>query len=132
MSVVRLPLVATRRPALAQVAFCLGCCCGRTDRGRPALPLELLKAAWKKDRLNDTVQLTVSGCLGPCDVANVGVVITPAGTEWYGRLEGDAVYQAFVDWALACKAAGALVPRPACLAAHRFERFFPATERSAS
>ena len=27
----------TRRTALAQLVFCQGCCCGRVDRGRPAL-----------------------------------------------------------------------------------------------
>jgi hypothetical protein len=59
--------LTTRRQALAQLAFCRGCCCGRTDRGRPEVPVERLKQIWAAEKLNRTVQLTISGCLGPCD-----------------------------------------------------------------
>jgi hypothetical protein len=64
-------LTTNRDKALGGIVFCQGCCCGRTDRGRPELPVERLKAAWKADKLNQAVQLTISGCLGPCDVPNV-------------------------------------------------------------
>ena len=49
----------TNRTALAQVACCVGCCCGRTDRGFPPVPVERLKEVWKQEKLNRTVQLTI-------------------------------------------------------------------------
>lgn len=51
--------VTTKRTALAQVAVCLGCCCGREDRDKPEVPVELLKSEWKRLRLNTDVQLTI-------------------------------------------------------------------------
>jgi len=115
--------VTTKRQAMGQVVFCLGCCCGRTERGLPGVPLEMLKTAWKRQHLDKVIQLTISGCLGPCDVPNVAVILTGDGMEWYGRLEGDAIYQAFIDWVLECREAGVVMPRPACLEPYRFERF---------
>lgn len=116
------PLVTQKQP-LAQLAFCLGCCCGRTDRGRPELPVDRLKAAWAAGKLNRAVQLTISGCLGPCDLTNVALLLTPGGQVWLGKLAGDEQYDALIGWAEACRAAGELVPLPAVFDAHRFDRW---------
>jgi hypothetical protein len=124
-------LTSNRRP-LAQLVFCQGCCCGRTDRGRPDLPVERLKQVWKAEKLNRTVQLTISGCLGPCDLANVTLVVTAAGNRWYGTLTGDAVYDGLIDWARTCQAAGEVVPLPESLAPFRFDPFAPARTTTAS
>jgi len=113
----------TRVKSQAQVLLCKGCCCGRTDRGLPDVPVDRIKAAWKAEKLNRSVQLTISGCLGPCDLPNVAVVVTSAGTEWYGNLDGDAHYDALIAWARASAAAGAVVPLPELLEPHRFDRF---------
>jgi len=118
-----LGLPETKRAAIAQVACCVGCCCGRTDRGFPAVPVERLKAVWKEEKLNRTVQLTISGCLGPCDKANVILVMTAAGTEWFGGIDDEAVFEAVIAWARACHAAEAFLPLPAALDACRFKRF---------
>ncbi len=118
------PLVTKRRP-LAQLVFCQGCCCGRTDRGHPEVPVGRLKAAWKEEKLNRSVQLTISGCLGPCDLANVALVITPDGNEWLGGLAGNEVYEALIAWARECHREERLLPLPAALDALRFERFGP-------
>jgi hypothetical protein len=115
--------IATRRQALAQVVLCQGCCCGRTDRGRPEVPVARMKAVWKEEKLNAAVQLTVSGCLGPCDAANVVLLLTPGNTEWLGCLPGPGVYEAFITWARASRAAGAAVPLPAELEQYRLRRF---------
>jgi hypothetical protein len=113
----------TRRLARAQLVFCLGCCCGRTDRGRPEVPVERLKRAWQAEKLNRTVQLTISGCLGPCDLANVALVLLPEGDVWLGGLEGDVVHDGLIDWARRCHTDGQIVPLPASLQEYRFERF---------
>jgi len=113
----------TKRTALAQVACCVGCCCGRTDRGFPPVPVERLKEVWKREKLNRTVQLTISGCLGPCDMANVILVMTAAGAEWFGGIAEESVFEDVITWARACHAAGAVLPLPAPLERHRFRRF---------
>jgi cobaltochelatase CobN len=115
--------LTTRIKSSAQVLLCKGCCCGRTDRGLPAVPVDRIKAIWKAEKLNRAVQLTISGCLGPCDLPNVAVVVTAGGTAWYGRLEGDTPYDALIAWARACNADGTALPPPESLAAHRFARF---------
>jgi cobaltochelatase CobN len=116
-------MLSTNRLPLAQLVFCQGCCCGRTDRGRPELPVELLKGVWKAEKLNRSVQLTISGCLGPCDLANVALVITPGGNAWVGGMAGDAIYDALIDWARGCHRENRLLPLPVGIDAHRFERF---------
>jgi hypothetical protein len=116
------PLTTKVKPP-AQVLLCKGCCCGKTDRGLPEVPVERIKATWKTEKLNRGVQLTISGCLGPCDLPNVAVLVTAEGTAWYGRLDGDAHYDALIAWARACLAAGTALPAPRELAAHRFDRF---------
>lgn len=120
--------LTTRITSPAQVLLCKGCCCGRTDRGLPEVPVDRIKAIWKAEKLNRAVQLTISGCLGPCDLPNVAVVVTPAGAEWFGLLAGDAAYDALIAWARACQAAGTTLPPPAEWAAYRFERFVVAHE----
>ena len=117
--------MTTRVKSPAQVLLCKGCCCGRTDRGLPAVPVERIKAIWKAEKLNRSVQLTISGCLGPCDLPNVAVIVTALGSTWYGRLEGDAPYDALIAWARAAVAAGTSTPLPLPeeLEPLRFERF---------
>ena len=117
--------MTTKRLALAQLVFCQGCCCGRTDRGRPELPVDQLKQIWKDEKLNRTVHLTISGCLGPCDLPNVALVILPEGNVWLGGMEGSEVYERLVVWARSCHAADETLPLPEELAPLRFERFQP-------
>ncbi|HEY1192221.1 MAG TPA: (2Fe-2S) ferredoxin domain-containing protein, partial [Gemmata sp.] len=114
---------ATARRPLAQLVFCQGCCCGRTDRGRPEVPVGRLKGVWKDEKLNRSVQLTISGCLGPCDLANVALIITPSGNRWFGGLAGAAVYEELIAWARECHREGRVTPLPSGFEARRFERF---------
>ena len=113
----------TKRKVLGQVVLCKGCCCGRTDRGLPAVPVERIKEIWRREKLNRSIQLTVSGCLGPCDVPNVVLIVTSDRPEWLGRIAGDASYDLLIQWARDCHVAGALVPMPEPLAENRLERF---------
>jgi hypothetical protein len=120
----------TKRQVLGQMILCEGCCCGRTDRGLPEVPVERIKEIWQREKLNRSIQLTVSGCLGPCDVPNVVLLITGEGTEWLGRIVGDAADNQLIQWARDCHATGVLVPLPESLAQNRLERF--ATERASA
>ena len=117
------PLVTARGGVLGQIVVCEGCCCGRTDKGFEPLPRDWIKQQWKNGRLNKSVQLTISGCLGPCDLANVFCVISPKGMQWFGGLQERRQYELLLDWANASRAAGVLLESPAELNRHRFERF---------
>ncbi|MDA7980249.1 MAG: hypothetical protein MPJ50_15900 [Pirellulales bacterium] len=117
-------LRTSRGNVLGQIIFCEGCCCGRVDRGMPAFPKKMIKAEWKAQKLNNTIQLTISGCLGPCDLVNVACVITHEGDWiWLGSLSESSHYETIIDWAIACQSEGRLIEFPASLSHKRFERF---------
>jgi cobaltochelatase CobN len=85
--------------------------------------VDRIKAIWKAEKLNRSVQLTISGCLGPCDLPNVVVLVTAQGTQWFGRIETDAAYDALIDWARTCHELGSIVPLPLMFENMRIERF---------
>lgn len=108
---------------LAQVVLCNGCCCGQTDRGRPPVLIDEMKSIWKAERLDRSVQLSVSGCLGPCKLANVVLLITPEHLVWLGGISTGLEYAAVAAWALASRDAGRVMPLPILLQRARFARF---------
>ena len=117
------PLATDRGRILGQIVLCEGCCCGRTDKGFPAVPRDWIKQRWKDEKLNKSVQLTISGCLGPCDLANVFCVISSEGMQWFGGLQEQWQFELLPGWAKASRDAGVLIELPAALNRHRFERF---------
>lgn len=121
-----LPVVTRRDSLLGQLIICEGCCCGRPDRGFPGWPRDFVKARWKELKLNNTIQLTISGCLGPCDVANV-VCMMPANgpCTWLGGLSNALQYELLVTWAESCQRKQQLLNLPSELDPHRFTRFTP-------
>jgi hypothetical protein len=58
--------LTTKRLVIGHVTVCQGCCCGNTANGRPPVPVDWLKKEWRARGLLKRVQLTISGCLGPC------------------------------------------------------------------
>ena len=117
-----MPVLTTKRSVIAQVLVCMGCCCGQTERGRPGVPLEFLKSEWRRRGLMKRVQLTISGCLGPCDVPNVALIVVGQETFWLGNLEGSD-YQELIDWAVLCKQANRAVGLPKSLGVHEIAPF---------
>jgi cobaltochelatase CobN len=115
----------TKRVLVAQVALCRGCCCGAVQKGNPEVPVEWIKDEWKKRALKKSIQLTISGCLGPCDLSNVITISDASGSVWLGNIRNMNQYQALLDWASQCKVAGDLLPLPEELAASRFDPFRP-------
>jgi hypothetical protein len=109
--------------AMGQIMVCLGCCCGRPDKGHPAVPAEWLKAEWKKRLLQKKIHLSISGCLGPCDQSNVVTIITPTRSIWLGGIERQEQYRELLDWASACDRAGEIQPLPEMLQKLTFKRF---------
>jgi hypothetical protein len=114
----------TKRHAIAQLLVCAsGCCCGRTDKGKPAVPVEFLKREWRSRRLNPRVQLTITECLGPCDQLNVVGILSEQAPIWLGGLIEPWHFEALLSWAASCHAAGVALPLPDALATHVVARF---------
>ena len=115
--------IHTKRVVLAHVSLCRGCCCGAVEKGKPAVPVEWMKNEWKQRGIKKSMQLTISGCLGPCDLSNVVSVSSYAGTMWFGALREPSNYTALVDWASASVNLGHLLPVPPELNEFRFNPF---------
>lgn len=78
--------LTTKRLVLGHVSVCQGCCCGNTANGKPAVPVEWLKEEWRARGLLKRIQLSISGCLGPCDIPNVVTISTRAARNGWGEL----------------------------------------------
>ena len=114
-------MLTTKRKVIAQVFVCQGCCCGQVERGRPPVPAEWLKQEWRKRGLLKRVQLTISGCLGPCDVPNVVVIVAQQKTVWLGNISRQDQYQSLLDWASRSKELGGAAAIPRELLLHLLE-----------
>lgn len=114
-------MLSTKRKVIAQVFVCQGCCCGQVERGRPEVPAEWLKQEWRKRGLLKRVQLTIGGCLGPCDVPNVIAIVTQTNTVWLGNISRREQYQSLLDWASRTKNLGRAVDISSELLLHLLE-----------
>jgi len=117
------PAIATKRLMLGQISVCNGCCCGHTEKGHPEVPVEWLKNEWKCRGLLKRVHLSISGCLGPCDVPNVVMITSAEGVQWLARIDQQRQYEMLADWAEQSKAAGRMIPLPHEFDSHRLAAF---------
>ena len=68
----------------AHLSYCFtGCCCGRTDRGYAAVPVDVYKEEWTRRKIRNAVHLTKGGCLGPCVLANVASLVFDGKPVWF-------------------------------------------------
>jgi nitrile hydratase accessory protein len=102
---------------------CNGCCCGRTDRGFPESPLEEFKQQWKSRGIRRRFHLTVSGCLGPCALANVVLIQFHGELVWLHSINSPDDVTAIYAYAEQMLLAGKYLDPPAMLAARRFQRY---------
>ena len=102
----------TKRLVIGHVTVCQGCCCGNIANGRPPVPVDWLKAEWRARGLLKRVQLTISGCVGPCDLPNVVVVTSSSGTESLGNIDRFEQYRSLLEWAVRCRDAGEMLALP--------------------
>jgi hypothetical protein len=66
-----------------------GCCCGHAESGNPAIPLERFKKEWKERGIRNRIHLTVSGCLGPCAVPNIVMLMYRGETIWFHSINSN-------------------------------------------
>jgi cobaltochelatase CobN len=102
---------------------CQGCCCGRTDKGFPALPLDEFKHQWKARGIRRRFHLTISGCLGPCPLANVVLILFRGRSVWLHSInssEDVAMIYGYVEQMLLAES---YLDPPAGLLGRRFDRY---------
>ena len=114
-------MLETKRRVIGQLVVCQGCCCGATEKDRPEVPAGWLKEEWRRRGLLKRFQLSISGCVGPCDVPNVVVVNSEAGSQWLGNVTDFNQYRSLVEWAARSVHAGHLLELPSEFNAHLIE-----------
>jgi nitrile hydratase accessory protein len=97
-----------------------GCCCGRTEDGFAAVPAETFHREWERRRLRNVVHLTIGGCLGPCALANVALLLFDGQAQWFHSVDTDALAVALYDHIEAMLEADACLPPPPALAPYQF------------
>lgn len=106
-----------------QLFVCNGCCCGRTDKGFPASPLDEFKRQWKARGMRRRFHLTVSGCLGPCPLANVVMMQFMGRSYWFHSINHVEDVSRIYGWVEQMLMDGEFADVPESLAGRRFQRY---------
>lgn len=75
-----------------------GCCCGQTADGFAPVPAERFHQEWERRKLRNVVHLTVGGCLGPCGLANVVMLLFDGKTVWFHSVNSEGLVEAIYDY----------------------------------
>jgi cobaltochelatase CobN len=102
---------------------CNGCCCGRTDKGFPALPLDEFKQQWKRRGFRRRFHLTISGCLGPCPLANVVLLQFHGRSMWLHSINHATDVDLIYDYVERMLQGEPDLNLPAELAGRQFQRY---------
>ncbi|MFL5807021.1 MAG: cobaltochelatase subunit CobN [Roseiflexaceae bacterium] len=100
-----------------------GCCCGHTDRGYAPVSTDLYHQEWERRRLRNKIHLNQGGCLGPCPLANVAMLLLDGRPIWFHSLNDDTLIVALYDYIEALLTAERALPPPEILAPHMFNGF---------
>lgn len=106
------------------LSYCFhGCCCGRTDRGYAAAPVDAYKEEWTRRRMRNQVHLTKSGCLGPCALSNVAHLVFDGRDTWFHSVNDPWLVAAIFDYISAMLAADGHLPVPPELVEYTFNYY---------
>jgi nitrile hydratase accessory protein len=97
-----------------------GCCCGRTEDGFAPVPTETFHREWERRRLRNVIHLTIGGCLGPCALANVVLLLFDGQTQWFHSIGSGTQAIALYDHVERMLEADGCLPPPAALAPYHF------------
>jgi nitrile hydratase accessory protein len=116
------PINVFRRPG--QLFVCAtGCCCGHTERGHAPVPEDLYHREWARRRIRHKVHLSLGGCLGPCALSNVALLLFAGHQIWFHSIEGDEQVIAIFDYVEAMVRADQYLSPPPVLAPQVFDVF---------
>lgn len=96
------------------------CCCGRVDMKNAPVDTDLYHAEWMRRRLRNIVHLTIGGCLGPCALANVNLLLFDGRALWLHSLNSNDDVVALFDWIEGMLDADGYIEPPAGIAGHVF------------
>jgi nitrile hydratase accessory protein len=113
-------LVNVARPRGHLFVCASGCCCGRTEDGFPPVPAETFHREWERRRLRNQVHLTMGGCLGPCALANVALLLFDGQAQWFHSVNSDERARGLYDHVERMLEAGACLPPPPALSPYHF------------
>ncbi len=97
-----------------------GCCCGRTQDGFAPVPVEAFHREWERRRLRNVVHLTIGGCLGPCALANVALLVFDGQAQWFHSVNSEALARAIYDHVERMLEADRCLPPPPALSPYHF------------
>ncbi|GIW17829.1 MAG: cobaltochelatase subunit CobN [Tepidiforma sp.] len=96
---------------LGQLFVCAhGCCCGREAEGKPPGHFERYHEEWERRKLRNKVHLNMGGCLGPCPLANVCMLLFDGVTVFFHSMNSERLIGQLFDYIEALVAAGRYVP----------------------
>lgn len=101
------------------------CCCGWTEKDRAPVNHALYEQEWERRRIRNKIHLTFTGCLGPCAVGNNLLLQIFGRSIWFKDVNDDALIPQVFDYVETMLRAGNVVPPPAQLAPHIYERYLP-------
>ena len=104
------------------LSYCYNaCCCGRTDRGFAAVPVDLYKTEWLRRKIRNVVHMTKGGCLGPCTLANVVTLLFDGNSVWFHSINSDWQVIAIFDYIESMIVADGFLVPPAELSEYVFQ-----------
>lgn len=113
-------LVTVARPRGQLFVCATGCCCGRVEAGCAPVADALFHAEWERRRLRNVVHLTIGGCLGPCALANVVLLLFDGQALWFHSVDSDDLVLALYDYVEQMLERDGVQPPPASLARCQF------------
>ena len=78
---------------------------------------------WERRKIRSRLHLTFSGCLGPCAIGNNALLQIWDRSIWLKDLNAPDLVPTIFDYIEAMLAAGSVLPVPAALAGHVYERY---------
>lgn len=96
---------------MGQLFVCAhGCCCGRVEEGKPAANFDLYHSEWERRKLRNRVHLNMGGCLGPCPLANVCMLLFDGRTVFFHSMNEDRLVLELFDYVERLAQVGVYVP----------------------
>ena len=108
----------------AHLTYCYtGCCCGITERGYAAVPVDVYKEEWLKRKIRNDVHLTKGGCLGPCALANVVSLVFDGKSIWFHSVNSEWLVRQIFEYIDAMLKADRFIQPPAELSEYVFNYY---------
>jgi cobaltochelatase CobN len=108
----------------AHLIYCYsGCCCGITERGYAAVPVDVYKEEWLRRKIRQDVHLTKGGCLGPCALANVVSLVFDGKSIWFHSVNSEWQVRQIFEYIDSMLKADRFVEPPAELSEYVFNYY---------